>query len=91
MHWPKCALAVGGLRRYRRCECLGMGFTEREIAESEFQFFSQFGLDTFNDRVGATAMGALVIAILHEFQRGVDVTLDMIFIGERGAKRMGHD
>ena len=81
---------MSGLCRDCRYECLGMGFAEGEIPESEFQFFSQFGLDTFNDRVGATAMGALVIAILHQFQRGMDVTLKMIFIRERGAKRVGH-
>jgi hypothetical protein len=78
VHLPKLSLYPGGLGRYGGMHGIGVGVSQWEITKYEFQVLSQLSLDIFDQRVGAPAMRALIIAILHQFYRGVLRALDMI-------------
>jgi len=52
--------------------------TDREVPEHEPELFSHPFLDLLDDRVGLPAVGALIVAVLHEGHRRIRRPLDVI-------------
>jgi hypothetical protein len=59
--------------------------SERKVAKDEAQIVSKPLLEVLHHRIGGTAVGALVVAVLDERDRCIRRALRMIGIGDRNA------
>ena len=78
VHLPEPVLGGSGLGRLRRVLGMRMRGTDREVAEHEPELLSHPFLDLLDDRVGLPAVGALIVAVLHEGHRRIRRALDVI-------------
>src|SRR5437868_14730142 len=78
VHLPEAALQRRGLGRLRRADRVRMDLREREVAEDESQVVAQRLLEALDDAVGAPAVRALVVAVLHQRDGRAGASLDVI-------------
>ncbi len=83
VHFPESFVSGGKFGRFRGVFGVGVDFAEREVSEDEHQLIAEMFLNAFDDRVGVAAVGAFVVAVFDEGDRGAFIALNMIVRGDR--------
>lgn len=78
VHLPELALVGGELSGGGGVEGVGMDFGDWEVAEDESYLSAQLRQDFLDDGMGHAAVGALVVAVLHQGDLGFGVSGDVV-------------
>src|ERR1700742_2236044 len=78
MRFPEAAVKAGVFGSLGRCFGKFMDFRQREMAKRESEARPEIPLHSFDDRVGAAAIRALVVAIFEKCHRRIVRTLDVV-------------
>src|SRR6266566_3440460 len=78
MHLPELALSCGGLGCQSRVQRMGMDVGEREVAKDKAQLVPELLLDRSYDGRREAGVGAFVVAILHQRDRGGGRSLTVV-------------
>src|SRR4051794_9114889 len=69
VHLPESVVGGGELGGLGRSLGAGVDLAQREISEDEREASTEMPLHLFNDRIGAAAVRALVVAVFYERNR----------------------
>src|SRR6267142_6943016 len=83
VHLPELVLQAGRLRRLRGAGRVRMRLSQGKVAEGEAQIAAQLALQSLHDRVGLSAVRALVVAVLDQGDARVGRAVDVIAGTER--------
>ena len=86
VHGPERLLPAMRTHRFRRLRGMlgvGMDFIERKVPEDEAQPIAKALLDLFDDRIGPTAVGALVVSVLDQGQGSIGISLPVVPVADR--------
>ena len=86
MHLPELPLSCGCLGGQSRVQRVGMDLGEREVAEDKAQLLPELLLDRSHDGRRLAGVGAFVVAILHESDRGGGRPLTVVSFTDRNRK-----
>jgi hypothetical protein len=89
VHLPEFALGAGEFGGFSGGLGVRMALRQRKIAEDKEQALAEVLLDALDDGIGAAAVRALVISILHERDRREGIALSVIFRAD-GSFELGH-
>src|SRR5712671_7521349 len=78
VHLPKSSLYRGALRSFRRMLCMRMRLAQRKIPKDEPELRSEPTLHVFDNRIGASAVRAFVVAVLDQRHSRAARTLRMV-------------
>jgi len=83
VHFPVFSLGTCKLSGFRCCFRLRVDFVQGKIPEDETELLSKVLLQSFDDRIRAPTMRALVVSVLDKRDGCVLVTLDVILGANR--------
>jgi hypothetical protein len=78
VHLPKLPLRCSGLGSQSRVQRVGMDFGEGEVAKDKAQLVAELVLNCSHDGRRSASVGAFVVAILHQGNRGCGRPLVMV-------------
>src|SRR5687768_15396217 len=90
MHLPVLPLRSRRHGRFSRVLCVWVNLSEREVAKDESQPLAELPLCGFHDRVGHSAVWALVVAVFDERDRRIVGTSGVVVLADgRGERAHG--
>src|SRR6266516_6505979 len=71
MHLPELLLSGGSFRSLRSMLSMGVALGQGKVPKDKAQPIPQTSLNLFDDGIGLSTIGTLVIAVFHQCHRGV--------------------
>jgi hypothetical protein len=93
VHAPICAVAelcADTLRRLRGMQGVRVDLRERKVAKDDAEALAEHPLQLLQDGMRPRAVRTLVVAVLHDHDRGIRRALDVIFSRDGHSQRGAH-
>src|SRR4029077_754154 len=87
VHLPEPALGGGRLRGFGRLNSVRMHVPQGKVAKDRPELVAQGALKLFHDRIGGTAIGAFIVAVLDQgHRRRLGTTADVVIRADRNGQ-----
>jgi hypothetical protein len=83
MHLPELFVSAGKFRGFGRKLRIWMHLGQRKVAKDKRQALAKMLLQAFNDGIGLSARGALIVPLLYQRARRILISLAMILVTNR--------